>query len=1219
MQFSHLHCHSQFSLLDGAASIPGMMAKAKADGMRAVALTDHGNMFGAFQFVNEAEKAGIKPIIGCEFYVVKDRRIQSFTKAEKDVRYHQLILAKNQIGYENLSKLCSLGFLEGLYGKYPRIDKELIKQYSEGLIATTCCIGAEVPQAILKKGVEEAELIFREWLDIFGEGNYFIELQRHDLLNLDGTGMSQEDVNQVLLGFSNKYGIPVIATNDSHYINEDDADAHDILLCVNTGDQRSTPKGEGKGFRFAFPNNQYFFKTTAEMEKIFHDIPQALDNTNIIVDSITTPKLSRDILLPNYVLPEGFATQGDYLTFLTFEGAKKKYGVILAEVEERLNFELKVILSSGYEGYFLIVQDFTSEARRQHVSVGPGRGSAAGSAVAYALGITNVDPIKYNLLFERFLNPERVSMPDIDIDFDDEGREKVIDYVVKKYGQNQVAQIITYGSMAAKSSIKDVGRVLNIPLSEVTAVTKAFPDHLSASLRKVLKKGGIDEKLKGDLNSEQLKAANDFRKLAEGTDDIAEMINIAVKLEGSVRNTGIHACGIIITPDDITKYIPVTRAKDSDLLVTQFDNSVIEKSGLLKMDFLGLRTLTIIKDAIKLVEKGHGISIEADEIPLDDEKTYELFQRGETVGIFQYESPGMQKYLRDLKPDKFEDLIAMNALYRPGPIKYIPDFVNRRHGRETIKYDLVGMDEFLAETYGITVYQEQVMLLSQKLANFTKGEADVLRKAMGKKQKDVLDKMKAKFMEGCKSNGHEEKTCDKVWTDWEAFASYAFNKSHSTCYAFLAFQTAYLKAHYPAEFMSSVLTHNMHDITNVKFFLQECKRMGLKVLGPDVNESDVNFAVNRQGAVRFALTALKGVGGAAVEELIKERTVNGPYKSIFDVAKRVNTRSVNKKAYDGLAYGGGFDCFNNMHRAQYFFEVNPGDSVIERAIKYGNQIQASLNSMQNSLFGESVMDSTSEPAIPKCDEWTLMDKLNKEKEVTGIYISGHPLDDYTREINTYANCKISDIENRKGNQFKIAGIVTSATTKFDKSGNKYGRFVIEDFSGSREFMLFKKKYLDFKNFIDEAGNLIFVSCNYMKSKWKENGEHEIEILSMELLSEVKDKLTKELFISIDYEKVNSVLIENLQALFTKYNGTKFVKIMLIDKGNQFVVDTNYKKSKINLNNELLDELERMPGVNISFIKPDAKKIWESKVIEDDLFTSPLASEEEIVHTFDVED
>ena len=1191
MQFTHLHCHSQFSLLDGAASIPGMMAKAKADGMRAIALTDHGNMFGAFQFVNEAEKAGLMPIIGCEFYVVQDRRIQTFTKAEKDIRFHQLILAKNQKGYENLSKLCSLGFLEGLYGKYPRIDKELIKQYSEGLIATTCCIGAEVPQTILKKGADEAEVVFREWMEIFGKENYFIELQRHHLVNLDGTGISQEDINQILLGFSNKYGVPVIATNDSHYINEDDADAHDILLCVNTGDMRSTPKGEGKGFRFAFPNNQYYFKTQAEMEKIFHDIPQALDNTNIIVDSITKPKLSRDILLPNFILPEGFATQGDYLTFLTYEGAKKKYGIITAEVEERINFELKVIIHSGYEGYFLIVQDFTTEARRMHVSVGPGRGSAAGSVVAYALGITNVDPIKYKLLFERFLNPERVSMPDIDIDFDDVGREKVIDYVVQKYGQNQVAQIITYGSMAAKSSIKDVGRVLNIPLNEVTVVTKAFPDHLGATLRKVLKKEGIDEKLKGDMNSDQIKAANDFRRLAEGTDSIAEMINIAVKLEGSVRNTGIHACGVIITPDDITKYIPVTKAKDSDLLVTQFDNSVIEKSGLLKMDFLGLRTLTIIKDAILLVEKGHGITIEADEIPLDDEATYELFQQGATVGIFQYESPGMQKYLRDLKPDKFEDLIAMNALYRPGPIKYIPDFVNRRHGRETIKYDLEGMDEYLAETYGITVYQEQVMLLSQKLANFTKGEADVLRKAMGKKQKEVLDKMKQQFMDGCASNGHDVKICNKVWTDWEAFASYAFNKSHSTCYAFLAFQTAYLKAHYPAEFMASVLTHNMNDISSVKFFLQECKRMRLKVLGPDVNESEVNFAVNRQGAIRFALTALKGVGSAAVEELVRERTANGPFTSIFDVAKRVNTKSVNRKAYEGLAYGGGFDFVSEIHRAQYFFESSAGDSTIDRAIKYGNQMQASSNSMQHSLFGGGNMEPAPEPSIPKCEEWNLMDKLNKEKEVTGIYISGHPLDDYAREIQTYTTCRLSEIENMKGKTFKIAGIVTEAITKFDKTGNKYGRFTLEDFTGSREFMLFKQKYLDFKKFIDEPGSLLFLTCNYKQSRWKE-GEYEVEMTGMDLLVDIKEKLTKELFITIDFSFVNDKLIDQIKSVCEKHVGSKFIKVALVDRDNQFFVEMLCRKFKVSLSTELFDELELIPGVRISLVKPDLRKQFQ---------------------------
>ncbi|NNE28856.1 MAG: DNA polymerase III subunit alpha, partial [Saprospiraceae bacterium] len=767
--FVHLHCHTQYSLLDGASDIGKMMDKAVADGQRGVALTDHGNMFGAFKFVAEAEKRNIKPIVGCEFYMVEDRHIKSFSKSrgEKDVRYHQLLLAKNQKGYENLSKLCSLGFVEGLYSKFPRIDKELLEKYHEGIIGTSCCLGAEIPQAILHGKLDEAEKKLKWWIDLLGE-DFYIELQRHKgLENIDGLGVSQEDINQQLLIFADKYNVSVIATNDSHYIDEDDAPSHDILLCVNTGSLREEEK------RFKFPSSDFFFKTQSEMNHLFKDVPFAVDNTMAIFDKIETLSLKRDVLLPAFPIPKKFKSQNEYLRHLTYDGARHRYGQISPEIKERLDFELKVIEQSGYPGYFLIVQDFTNTARKMGVSVGPGRGSAAGSAVAYCTGITNVDPIKYDLLFERFLNPERISMPDIDIDFDDEGRSKVIDYVIEKYGKNQVAQIITYGTMAAKLSLRDVGRVLDVPLGEVDRVTKTFPHALGAKLADVLHKGDVAPKLKERLNTEDLERAYQFRDLAKGKDHVAEAIELAAKLEGSIRNTGIHACGIVITPDDITKYIPVSVAKDSDLLVSQFDNSVAEDAGLLKMDFLGLKTLTIIKEAIRIIKQTRGIEIDADHIPLDDPTTYALFQKGDTVGIFQYESGGMQKHLKDLVPDKFEDLIAMNALYRPGPMAYIPNFVARRHGREKITYDLPDMEEYLAETYGITVYQEQVMLLSQKLAGFTKGEADMLRKAMGKKKKKLIDEMFPKFLEGCEKNGHPENVVKKIWKDWEAFASYA--------------------------------------------------------------------------------------------------------------------------------------------------------------------------------------------------------------------------------------------------------------------------------------------------------------------------------------------------------------------------------------------------------------------------------------------------------------
>jgi DNA polymerase-3 subunit alpha len=958
IDFCHLHSHTQYSLLDGASDIKALMKKAKADGQSAVAITDHGNMFGVFKFVKEAKAQDIKPIIGCEFYVADDRHIKSFEKSRglKDVRHHQLMLAKNTIGYQNLTKLCSLGYTEGLYSKYPRIDKELILKYHEGLIATSCCIGAEIPQTILTGNLELAEERLRWWLDLFGE-DYYIELQRHrNMNNIDNTGMSQEDVNQVLLGFAKKYNVKTIVTNDAHYVEEEDYAPHDVLLCVNTGSLLDDKE------RFKFPSSDFYFKTKAEMNTLFGDVKDAIENTMEVASKIENIQLTRDILLPAFPLPSGFDTQELFLRHLAFEGARRKYGTISSVVEARLNFELDVITKSGYSGYFLIVQDFTTVARQMGVSVGPGRGSAAGSCVAYSLGITNIDPIKYDLLFERFLNPERVSMPDIDIDFDDDGREKVINYVIDKYGKNQVAQIVTYGTMAARSSLRDVGRVMNVPLSEVDRVAKIFPSHLSATLEAVLAEKDIDSKLKEVLTSEEKDKAYEFRKMADEKSDIGQMIRTAKKLEGSVRNTGIHACGVIITPDDITNFVPVSTAKDSDLLVSQYDNSVAEEAGLLKMDFLGLKTLTIIRDALENIKERYDTVIDIDAISLEDEETFKLFQRGDMVGIFQYESPGMQKYLRELVPTRFEDLIAMNALYRPGPLQYIPDFIARKNGKQEIKFDLPDMEEYLAETYGITVYQEQVMLLSQKLAGFSKGDADMLRKAMGKKQKAVLDKMFPKFVEGCKANGHPEDVVKKIWTDWEAFASYAFNKSHSTCYAYIAFQTAYLKAHYPAAYMAAVLNHNLSDISKINFFLQETKRMKIDVLGPDINESNIKFAVNVKGQIRFGLSALKGVGEGPVEEIVRERKENGHFEDVYDMMRRLNLRSVNKKCMDSLVLGGALDSFGSINRAQYFEVLGDrNETFIESLLKYGSNYQAQKDSNQMSLFGDAMTNYIDSP------------------------------------------------------------------------------------------------------------------------------------------------------------------------------------------------------------------------------------------------------------------
>jgi DNA polymerase III subunit alpha len=1171
--FCHLHCHTQYSLLDGASDIGKMMDKAVRDGQKAVALTDHGNMFGAFEFVNAANKRGLKPIVGCEFYLVADRHKKQFLRSrnEEDVRHHQLLLAKNRQGYENLSKLCSLGFIEGQYGKYPRIDKELLEKYSEGLIATSCCIGAEIPQTILRHGAERAEELLKWWLDLFGTEDYYIELQRHrGLENIDGLGISQEDVNQTLLGFAKKYNLKVICTNDSHYIEEEDSMPHDILLCVNTNSLLDDKE------RFRFPSSDFYFKTQDEMNRLFGDVPQAVDYTQEIYDKIDPLELVRDVLLPAFPVPAGFDTQDDYLRHLTFEGARKRYGHIDAATEERLNFELNVIKNSGYPGYFLIVQDFTSTARQMGVSVGPGRGSAAGSAVAYCTGITNVDPIKYDLLFERFLNPERVSMPDIDIDFDDRGRDKVIDYVVNKYGRMQVAQIVTYGTMAAKSSLRDVGRVMNVPLNEVDKVAKSLPQQLGTSLADVLESS--ESELRDKLNSaDDVDKALKFRILANGDDDISRMIQTARKLEGSVRNTGIHACGVIITPDDITKYVPVTVAKDSELLVSQFDNSVAESAGLLKMDFLGLRTLTIIDDACRIIEQVHGVKIDPDAIPLDDEKTYELFQRGETVAIFQYESTGMQRYMKELKPTTFDDLIAMNALYRPGPLAYIPDFIARKHGRQTIDYDLPEMEEYLKDTYGITVYQEQVMLLSQKLAGFTKGEADVLRKAMGKKQKAVLDKMYPKFLEGAEKNGHPKNVCEKIWKDWEAFASYAFNKSHSTCYALLGFQTAYLKANYPSEFMAAVLSNNKSDISGITKLLQECNRMNVPVLGPDINESVSDFTANKAGQIRFGLSALKGVGEGPVEDILRERDKNGPFQSIYDFVKRLDNKSANKKVLESLVLGGAFDCFENTetgmgHRAQFFAPSGKYDSFNEHVLAFGNAWQDRQASAAMSLFGsDSLAFDIAEPEPPKCNPWSLIEKLEREKEVTGIYISGHPLDDYKLEMENFISCTLEELEEKKGQPVKIAGIVVKATHKVSQKGTGWGSFVLQDYHGTLEFNLFSDDYMKFKGFF-EQGNCVFITGNY-ESRWGREDEFSLKVKDVTLLENAGKNLVKALTLKINVEDLTSELIDKLEALCKEHKGQQQLKMTLLDFTNKTSLNFNSKTKKVNVSNDLVKEIE----------------------------------------------
>lgn len=1188
MIFNHLHVHTQFSLLDGAASIPELYKKAVNDKMRGIAITDHGNMFGAFKFVAEAAKYNtadnpntIKPIVGCEFYLVEDRTRNKFTRDERDNRYHQLFLAKNAEGYKNLVKLCSKGYIEGMYGKYPRIDKQLVLEHHKGLIATSCCLAASVPRTILKKGEAEGEKEFKWWLDLFGE-DYYIELQRHDI-------PEQNQVNEVLLKWAVKYNVKVIASNDSHYVNEDDANAHDILLCINTGEKQSTPtakdfddEGSMKGKRFAFWNDQFYFKTTEEMTELFSDVPQAIDNTNEIVDKIEPLKLKRDILLPHYKIPAGFVDQDEYLKHLTFEGARKRYKELTPEIEERLNFELFTVKSMGFAGYFLIVQDFINHGKDIGVFVGPGRGSAAGSAVAYCIGITNIDPIKYNLLFERFLNPDRKSMPDIDTDFDDEGRQKVIDYVVNKYGKEQVAQIVTYGTMAAKMSIKDVARVLDLPLDQANALAKLVPDRPGIELDRVINApidGEKSLKEKEGLGGDDLENVKKLRQISHGNDMQADVIREALRLEGSVRGTGIHAAGIIIAPSDLTDIIPIATSKDSNLWITQFDGKVIEDAGVIKMDFLGLKTLTILRDAITLIKENHGVEVNLDELALDDKKTFELYQRGETNGTFQFESPGMQKHLISLKPDKFEDLIAMNALYRPGPLEYIPNFIARKHGREPITYDLPEMREYLEDTYGITVYQEQVMLLSQKLAGFTKGDADVLRKAMGKKDKATLDKMKGKFLEGVQKNNLDVKTSEKVWTDWEAFAQYAFNKSHSTCYAYVAYHTAYLKAHYPAEYMASVLTHNLGNIDKITFFMEESKRAGIPVLGPDVNESEIKFSVNKDGAIRFGMGAIKGVGEGAAQAIIEERKKNGPYSSIFDVVRRINLRSANKKAFENMVFAGVFDSFKDLHRAVYF--SNDGENTptfIDRILKYGQACQGADESQSMSLFADVADEATqvAEPKIPQCEEWPVLSKLKAEREVIGIYISGHPLDTYKIEMEVFSKHKLSelkDLTGKMGQEMHIGGMITGGQKKMTKTGKEFGVFTLEDYYDSHEFALFGKDFIEFGKYLTNLDQPRFILVRgKVQSRYGMPDQLEFKVQSIELLTEMLDKI-KTCNLNLPLSSVTDDKIAKLNEVIAKHSGKSQLRFTVYDVAENIKLELPSRKVRVKPDKAMLEELQ----------------------------------------------
>jgi DNA polymerase-3 subunit alpha len=1190
----HLHNHSQFSILQSTISIKKLV-KATADAaMPAVALTDHGNMMGAFHFVKEigihnkalalrkkdAEAAGevfnqkpIKPIVGCEFFVCEDHS----NKSQKDNGYQMVFLAKNKKGYQNLVKMSSLAFTDGFY-YVPRIDRKIVEQYKDDLIVLSGNLYGEVPSKILNVGEHQAEEALLWWKAQFG-ADFYIELMRH--------GQQDEDhVNAVLINFAEKHKIKLLATNNTYYIDQTEANAHDILLCVKDGEKQATPIGRGRGYRYGLPNQEYFFKSPDEMKQLFSDLPEAILNIQEVVDKVESFELAREVLLPKFDIPKEFEHPSDavegtnhgenaYLRHLSYEGAKKRYGTLSDEIKERLDFELQTIEKTGYPGYFLIVEDFIREARNMDVSVGPGRGSAAGSVVAYCLWITNIDPIKYDLLFERFLNPDRVSMPDIDIDFDDEGRGRVMDYVINKYGSNQVAQIVTYGTMAAKSSIRDTARVLDLPLGDADRIAKLVPN--MSKLNKIF---GEDEKvLKQKFRAEDMELINQLLNISEGDDLEAETVNQAKVLEGSLRNTGIHACGVIITPGDITNYVPIATAKDSELYVTQFDNSVVEDAGLLKMDFLGLKTLTLIKDTVKIVKAKHNITLDPENFPLDDQATYELFQRGETVGIFQYESPGMQKHMRDLKPTVFADLIAMNALYRPGPLEYIPSFIRRKHGDEDISYDLPEMEEFLNETYGITVYQEQVMLLSQKLADFTKGEADVLRKAMGKKQKAVLDKMKPKFIAQASAKGLAVEKLEKIWTDWEKFASYAFNKSHSTCYAWIAYQTAYLKAHYPAEYMAAVLSNNMNDIKQVTFFMEEAKRMRMNVLGPDVNESYYKFSVNKDNAIRFGMGAIKGVGHGAVKTIVDERKKEGVYRSIFDLAKRIDLRAANKKAFENLANAGGFDCFTNTHRAQYFYDEGDGVTFLEKTIKFANKYQENKNSAQVSLFGEASEVQFPEPELPACESWGTMEKLAREKEVVGIYISGHPLDDFRIEMQNFCNGTVAYFQNMTpliNKEITFGGVVTDVQHRVSRQGKGWASFTIEDYTNSHEFRIFGEEYLKFRHFL-MLNNFVYVR-SFVREGWTnretgKKGEPRLQFNNFQLLHDVMDAYAKKLSIQLSIKGLTEDKIKEIQDLLRMHKGKHVLNFVVYDDEEELKVELKSRKQKVQISQELLNELQ----------------------------------------------
>lgn len=1232
--FIHLHVHSYYSILDGQSPINSLVDKAIKNGMRGMALTDHGDMFGIkelFDYCNKVNKKRkseglepFKPIFGCEMYVAKRKKEQKESDKGDRGGNHLIVLAKNEVGYHNLIKLVSRSWTDGFYGR-PRTDHEDLEKYHEGLIVCSACIGGEVPSKVLRGDIQGAREAIQWHKNLWGD-DYYLELQRHEVKNPHQranreTFPLQQRANKALIELAHEFGVKLVCTNDCHFVNEETAEAHDHLLCLNTGKDLDDPT------RMLY-TKQEWFKTREEMNEIFSDIPEALSNTCEILDKVEAYNIENDPIMPFFPIPEDFGTEeewrhkfskddifreftsdengenqlsveegqqkidklggyeklyrikfeADYLGKLAYDGAKRIYGEPLSdEVKDRIRFELHIMKTMGFPGYFLIVQDFINSARQDlGVWVGPGRGSAAGSVVAYCLGITKIDPLKYDLLFERFLNPDRISLPDIDTDFDDDGRGKVLQWVMDKYGKENCAHIITYGTMATKNALRDVARVEKVPLDVSNAWCKAIPDRLPDGL-----KTNLTNAIKCVPELKNAEASIDPRE--------SNTIKYAKMLEGTVRGTGIHACGFIICRDPISDHVPVSTADDPDFpnvktIVTQYDGHVIESTGLIKMDFLGLKTLSEQKEAVKIIKQTRGIDVDLDNIPIDDELTYQLYQRGQTIGTFQFESPGMQKYLKELHPTVFEDLIAMNALYRPGPMDYIPSFIARKNKREPITYDIPCMEKYLKDTYGITVYQEQVMLLSRQLANFTRGESDALRKAMGKKLKDLVDKMKPKFIEGGRKNGHSKNVLEKIWADWEKFASYAFNKSHAACYSWVAYQTAYLKAHYPAEFMAAIMTRRKNDIKEITKLMDECSSMDVKTLGPDVNESFTDFGVNKKGEIRFGLAAIKGMGEGAADAIIAERTANGPYKDIYDFAQRISFSQVNRKCFESLALSGGFDSFGHA-REQYFTVANnQGDLFIDTLIRFGQNYQNAMSEAQNSLFGfDGFNDMIDNPALPASyDKWSTIERLNRERDLVGIYLSAHPLDDYSFILNSMCNTGCVELGDKPALAQKenvvFGGIVTNVRTGLSKRGLPYGIVTLEDYSGSGELAIFDDWASWSGYFVQGSTLYIKATC---RSKYKNSTYFEFKFGSIEYLYDVKEKSIDKFTISMKSDTMTPELMEDLSTMLINNSGKTPLFFQIYDTTNKSTIVLRSKNGGVNIDHKLIFFIDSKEELNYS--------------------------------------